>query len=144
MYASHPTPPNVVGNLLAHSMAKLGSLILVQTLASSCSPGYHCQPVPKLHTLLASLMSTNVSGPTHLMVGPVSMVRGTSGKDATLVVNSRLGSLGQVSCFSGPPLGSLNYLYAKRGKLHNVDSLLRSVRNPRTRNIYVPAFGNNS
>ena len=80
----------------------------------------------------SSITSTNVSGPTHLMVGPVSMVGGTSGKDATLVVSSRLGSLGQASCFSGPPLGSLNYLYAKCRKLHNVDSPSRSVWNPHT------------
>ena len=48
------------------------------------------------------------------MVGPVSTVGGISGKDVTFVVSSRLGSLGQASCFSGPPLGSLDYLYAKR------------------------------
>ena len=72
----------------------------------------------------SSTKSTNVSGPTHLMVGPVSMVRATSGKDATFVVSLRLGFLGQASCFSVPPLGSLNYLYAKCIKLHNVDNPL--------------------
>ena len=80
----------------------------------------------------SSTTSTNVSGPTHLMVGPVSMVRATSGKDATLVFSLRFGSLGQVSYFSGPPLGSLNYPYAKHRKLHGVDNPLQSVRNPRT------------
>ena len=80
----------------------------------------------------SSITSTNVSGPTHLMVGPVSMVGGTSRQDTTLVVSSRLGSLGQASCFSGLPLGSLNYLYAKCGKLHDVDSPLQSVWNPYT------------
>ena len=78
------------------------------------------------------------------MVGPVSTVGGISGKDVTLVVSSRLGSLGQASCFSGLPLGSLNYLYAKCGKLHDVDSPLRSVRNPHTQNIYALAFDSNS
>ena len=53
MCVSHPAQPDAVGSLQAHLMAKLDSLILVRTLASSCSPGYHCQPVPKLRTLLA-------------------------------------------------------------------------------------------
>ena len=92
----------------------------------------------------SSTTSTKVSGPSHLMVGPVSTVKGTSGKEATFVVSSRPGSLGQASCFSGPPLGSLNYPYARRGKLHNVDNPSRSVRNPHTRNIYTLAFGSNS
>ena len=60
------------------------------------------------------------------------------------MVSSRLGSLGQVSRFSGPPLGSLNYLYAKCGRLHNVDNPLQSVRNPHTRNIYILVSGNKS
>ena len=124
-----------MGSLQAHLMAKLDSLIPVRTPASLCSPGYRCQPVPKLRTLLA---------PTHLMVGPVSMVESTSGKEATFVVSSRPGSLEQVSCFSGPPPGSLNYLYAKRRKLHDVDSPLQSVWNPHTQNIYALAFGSNS
>ena len=94
-----------MGSLQAHLMAKPDSLILVRTLASSCSPGYHCQPVPKLHTLLAPC-STNVSGPTHLVVGPVLMGEATSGKEATFVVSSRLGSLGQVHpVFLACPLG---------------------------------------
>ena len=117
----HPVPPNVMDSLQAYSMAKLDSLVLVRTLASLYSPGFHCQPVPKLRTLLA-LHPLRSLDPTHLVVGPVSTVEDTSGKEATFIVSSRPGSLGQASCFSGPPLGSLNYLYARRGKLHDVDN----------------------
>ena len=53
VHVGHPAQPNVMGNLQAHSMAEPDSLILVRTPASSCSPGYHYQPVPKLHTLIA-------------------------------------------------------------------------------------------
>ena len=92
----------------------------------------------------SSTTSTNVSGPTHLVVGPVSTVEGTSGKEATFVVSSRPGSLGQASCFSGPPLGSLNYPCAKHERPHDVGNPLQSVQNPHTRNICALAFGNNS
>ena len=88
----------------------------------------------------SSTTSTNVSGPTHLVVGPVSTVEATSGKEATFVVSSRLRSLEQVSCFSGPPLGSLNDLYAKHKRLHNVDNPLQSVRNPRTHETFMFLF----
>ena len=53
MCVSHPAQPDAVGSLQAQLMAKLDSLVLVQTLAASCSPGYHCQPVPKLRSLPA-------------------------------------------------------------------------------------------
>ena len=75
----------------------------------------------------SSTTSTNVSGPTHLVVGPVLMDDSTSGKEATFVVSSRPGSLGQVSCFSGLPPGSLNDLCAKRRSFHDVDTPLRNV-----------------
>ena len=88
--------------------------------------------------------STNVSGPIHLVVGPVSTGEATSEKEATFVFSSRPGSLGQASCFSGLPLGSLNYPYARRGKLHDVDNPSQSVQNPHTQNIYALAFGSNS
>ena len=88
-------------------------------------------------------MSTNVSSPAYLMVGPVSTVEATSGKEATFVVSLRLVFLGQASCFSGPPLVSLN-LFAKCRRLHDVDNPLRSVQNPRTRNICILVSGNNS
>ena len=77
------------------------------------------------------------------MVGPVSTVEATSEKEATFVVSSRLGFSGQVSCFSGPPLVSLN-LFAKHRRLHGADNPLQSVQNPRTRNICVLVSGNNS
>ena len=92
----------------------------------------------------SSTTSTNVSGPTHLVVGPVLTGEATSGKDATLVVSLRLGSLGQVSCFSGLPLGSLNYPCAKRERPHDGGNPSQSVRNPHTRNICALVFGNNS
>ena len=92
----------------------------------------------------SSTTSTSVSGPTHLVVGPISTVKATPGKEVICVVSLRLESLGQVSCFSGPPLGSLNYPYAKHERLHDVDNPLQCVWNPHTRNIYVLVFGNNS
>ena len=89
-------------------------------------------------------MSTNVSGPTHLVVGPVLTGKATSGKEATFVVSLRPGSLGQASCFSGPPPGSLNDLCAIHRSFNDVDTPLQSVLSPRTRNIYALVSGNGS
>ena len=96
-------------------MAKQDSLILVQTPVSSCSPDYHCQPVPKLRTLLAPCPPVSLDPPTSWWAH-VSTVKATSGKEATFVVSLRLESLGQASCFSGPPLGSLQLLLMSSAK----------------------------
>ena len=143
MCVSHPAKPNAVGSLQAHLRAKLDSLILVQTPVSLCSPGYHCQPVLKLHTLLALCPPMSLVLPTSWWaLFPQSRL--LQGKKQLWWLVRGLGLWGRHPVFSGPPLGSINDPCAKRRKLCNVGTPLQSVRNPHTQNIYVLVSGNDS
>ena len=50
----HQVQPDAGNSSQVHPVVRLDNPILVRTPASSCSPGCHCQPVLKLHTLLTS------------------------------------------------------------------------------------------
>ena len=54
VHVDHQAWPNAGDSSQVHPVAGPDNPILVWTLVSSCSPGCHCQPVPKLCTLLTS------------------------------------------------------------------------------------------
>ena len=78
MCIDHQVQPNAGDNSPVCPMAGPDNPVLVQTLVSLYSPGCHCQPVLKVHTPLV-LHPLESPSPTHLVVGPVSRARATSG-----------------------------------------------------------------